>query len=35
MKDFILLVHADILHPDREEDWEPYIGRLIEAWRQL
>ncbi len=35
MKDFILLMHADTLHPDREEDWEPYIGRLIEAWRQL
>jgi len=29
MKDFILLMHADILHPEREEDWEPYIGRLI------
>ena len=29
MKDFIVLMHADILHPEREEDWEPYIGRLI------
>jgi hypothetical protein len=29
MKDFILLMHADTLRPEREEDWEPYIGRLI------
>ncbi len=31
MKDFMLLMHADTLRPEREEDWEPYIGRLIEA----
>ncbi len=31
MKDFILLMHADTLRPEREEAWEPYIGRLIEA----
>jgi len=29
MKDFILLMHADTLRPERDEDWEPYIGRLI------
>jgi hypothetical protein len=30
MKDFILLMHADTTSPERDEDWEPYIGRLIE-----
>jgi hypothetical protein len=30
MKDFILLMHADTLRRARDEDWEPYIGRLIE-----
>jgi len=29
MKHFILLMHADTLPPERDEDWEPYIGRLI------
>lgn len=29
MKHFILLMHADTLRPERDEDWEPYIGRLI------
>ncbi len=29
MKDFIVLMHADTLRPERDEDWEPYIGRLI------
>jgi len=29
MKDFMLLMHADTLRPERDEDWEPYIGRLI------
>jgi hypothetical protein len=28
MKDFILLMHADTSSPERDEDWEPYIGRL-------
>jgi len=31
MKDFIFLMHADTTSPERDEDWEPYIGRLIEA----
>lgn len=31
MKDFILLMHADTTSPEREEDWEAYIGRLIEV----
>ncbi len=31
MKDFILLMHADTLRPERDEDWEPYIGRLIKG----
>ena len=31
MKDFIVLMHADTLRPERDEYWEPYIGRLIEA----
>jgi hypothetical protein len=30
MKDFILLMHADTILPERDADWEPYIGRLIE-----
>jgi len=29
MKDFILLMHADTTSPERDEDWEGYIGRLI------
>jgi len=29
MKHFILLMHADTLRPERDEDWEPFIGRLI------
>lgn len=33
MKDFILLMHADTLRPECDEDWEPYIGRLMEAGR--
>ncbi len=29
MKHFILLMHGDTLRPERAEDWEPYISRLI------
>lgn len=29
MKEFILLMHADTSSPEREADWEGYIGRLI------
>jgi len=31
MKDFILLMHADTISPEHHEDWEAYIGRLMEA----
>lgn len=31
MKDFILLMHADTTSPERDADWEAYIGRLIET----
>ncbi|MCE2892353.1 MAG: hypothetical protein O9270_09570 [Aquidulcibacter sp.] len=29
MRDFILLMHADTTSPERDADWEAYIGRLI------
>ncbi|MCA3695276.1 hypothetical protein [Aquidulcibacter sp.] len=31
MKEFILLMHADTTSPEREAEWEAYIGRLIGA----
>jgi hypothetical protein len=29
VKDFILLMHADTILPERDADWELYIGQLI------
>lgn len=29
MKEFIVLMHADTSSPERDADWEDYIGRLI------